>query len=76
MSLAQARVWNMRVGLPHVCTSRSLSYAIMRTSQKVGRGTYLWVPLTDIDQRDQHYYLEDGAFRECMLLCPITEIAS
>ena len=45
-------------------------------SQKVGRGTYLWVPLTDIDQRNQHYYLEDGAFRECMLLCPITEIAS
>ena len=26
-------------------------------SQKVGRGTYLWVPLTDIDQRNQHYYL-------------------
>ena len=46
MSLAQARVWNMRVGLPHVCTSRSLSYAIMRTKSK-GRAGYLFVATVD-----------------------------
>ena len=45
-SLAQARVWNMRVGLPHVCTSRSLSYAIMRTKSK-GRAGYLFVGTVD-----------------------------
>ena len=47
---------------------------VWEPSQKAGRGTYLWVLLTDIDQRNQHYYLADGAFRECMLLCTITEI--
>ena len=46
MSLAQARVWNMRVDLPHVCTSRSLSYAIMRTKSK-GRAGYLFVGTVD-----------------------------
>ena len=34
----------------------------LEPSQNAGRGTYLWV-LTDIDQRNQHYYLADGAFR-------------
>ena len=42
MSLAYARVWNMCVGLPHVCGSRSLSYAIIRTKSKCRAG-YLFV---------------------------------
>lgn len=45
-SLAHARVWNMRVGLPHVWASRSLSYAIMRTKSK-GRAGHLFVGTVD-----------------------------
>ena len=36
-------------------------------SQKAGRGTYLWVPLTDIDQRDQRVHAPVSHYRDCLL---------
>ena len=77
MSLAQARVWNMRVGLSHVCTSRSLSYAIMRTKSK-GRAGYLFVGTVDWYRLKESALLSRGRcfqrvhapvsyYRDCLL---------